>query len=119
MVYSKTYKEIDKMKKEIVGKKSSKKKKEEKYKIFNSEKLKKTELIVSALVGITFLILLVLALTNEVFIPAVLITFALFLFCICYYYIDDPKKKKFVYTLFSLGVLLILIEVIYTVVKIK
>ena len=51
--------------------------------------------------------------------PAALISFALFLFCICYYYIDDEKKKKLVYTLFGLGVLLIIIEVIYTMVKIN
>ena len=48
-----------------------------------------------------------------------IISFALFLFCICYYYIDDEKKKKLVYTLFGLGVLLIIIEVIYTMVKIN
>ena len=57
--------------------------------------------------------------TNEVFIPATLISFALFLFCICYYYIEDEKKKKLVYTLFGLGVLLIIIEVVYTLVKIS
>ena len=44
--------------------------------------------------------------------------FALFLFCICYYYIEDESKKKMVYILFGLGVLLIVIEVIYTLVKI-
>ena len=32
---------------------------------------------------------------------------------------DDEKKKKFVYVLFSLGVLTIIIEVIYTIVKIN
>lgn len=100
-------------------KKGTKKKKEEKYKIFNLEKLKKAELIISTFVGIAFLILLILAITNEIFIPAVLISFALFLFCICYYYMDDVKKKKLVYVLFSLGVLLIIIEVIYTMVKIN
>lgn len=100
-------------------KKGTKNKKEEKYKIFDLEKLKKTELIVSTFVGIAFLILLILAITNEIFIPAVLISFALFLFCICYYYMDDVKKKKLVYVLFSLGVLLIIIEVIYTMVKVN
>ena len=99
------------MKKEV-SKKNTKPKKEEKYKIFDSVKLKRTEFII-------FLVLLFFAITNEVFMPAALISFALFLFCICYYYIDDEKKKKLVYTLFGLGVLLIIIEVIYTMVKIN
>jgi len=101
------------MKKEV-SKKNTKPKKEEKYKIFDSVKLKRT-----LVVGVIFLVLLFFAITNEVFMPAALISFALFLFCICYYYIDDEKKKKLVYTLFGLGVLLIIIEVIYTMVKIN
>lgn len=95
-----------------------KKKKSEKYKLVDSEKLRKIELIISLIVGISFLVLLFFAITNEVFIPAALISFALFLFCICYYYIEDENKKVMVYVLFSLGVLLIIIEVIYTLVKI-
>lgn len=95
------------------------KKKEEKYKLVDPKKLKKVELIISIFVGVIFLVLLVLTMTNEVFIPATLISFALFLFCICYYYIEDEKKKKLVYTLFGLGVLLIIIEVVYTLVKIS
>jgi len=91
----------------------------ENYKVIKEDKLKKIELIVSLFVGIVFLILLFLTLINEVFLPATLIAFALFLFCICYYYIDDESKKKMVYVLFSLGVLLIVIEVIYTMVKIN
>ena len=92
------------MKKEV-SKKNTKPKKEEKYKIFDSVKLKRTEFIITLVVGVIM--------------PAALISFALFLFCICYYYIDDEKKKKLVYTLFGLGVLLIIIEVIYTMVKIN
>lgn len=99
-------------------KKDVKKKKNEKYKLVDSEKLRKIELIISLIVGIIFLVLLFFAVTNEVFIPAALISFALFLFCICYYYIEDESKKVMVYVLFSLGVLLIVIEVIYTLVKI-
>lgn len=95
-----------------------KKKKSEKYKLVDSEKLRKIELIISLIVGISFLVLLFFAITNEVFIPAALISFALFLFCICYYYIEDENKRVMVYVLFSLGVLLIIIEVIYTLVKI-
>ena len=104
------------MKKEV-SKKNTKPKKEEKYKIFDSVKLKRTEFIITLVVGVIFLVLLFFAITNEVFMPAALISFALFLFCICYF--DDEKKKKLVYTLFGLGVLLIIIEVIYTMVKIN
>ena len=105
------------MKKEV-SKKNTKPNKEEKYKIFDSVKLKRTEFIITLVVGVIFLVLLFFAITNEVFMPAALISFALFLFCICYYYIDDEKKKKLVYTLFGLGVLLIIIEVIYTIIQI-
>ena len=93
-------------------------KKEEKYKIISLEKFQKIETIISLCVGIAFLILLFLSITNEVFIPAALISFALFLFCICYYYIEDESKKKLVYVLFTLGVITIIVEVIYTLVKI-
>ncbi len=82
-----------------------KKKKEEKYKLVDAERLKKVELIISLIVGVIFLVLLVLSIINVVFLPATLILFALFLFCICYYYIEDESKKKMVYILFGLGVL--------------
>ena len=93
-------------------------KKEEKYKVISLEKFQKIESIISIAVGIAFLVLLFLSLTNTVFIPAALIAFALFLFCICYYYIEDQSKKKLVYILFSLGVITIIIEVIYTLIKV-
>lgn len=119
MDYLRIYRKGEIMKKKVSKNNNVKTKKEENYKTFDSVKLKKVELIVSTIVGIIFLILLFFAITNEVFMPAALISFALFLFCICYYYIDDEKKKKFVYVLFSLGVLTIIIEVIYTIVKIN
>lgn len=93
-------------------------KKEEKYKVISVEKFNKIEMVVALCVGIAFLVLLFLSMTNEIFIPATLIAFALFLFCICYYYIEDESKKKMVYVLFALGVLLIIIEVVYTLVKV-
>lgn len=108
---------MEKEKKEVKAK-TSKKKKEEKYKIFDGVKLRKTEVIITLVVGIIFLIVLFCALVNKVFIPAALISFALFLFCICYYYLEDDSKKRMVYVLFGLGVLLIIIEVIYTLVNI-
>lgn len=94
------------------------KKKEEKYKFIDGNKLRRIELIISIFVGIVFLVLLVCAIVNKIFIPAMLISFALFLFCICYYYIEDESKKRLVYILFGVGVLLIVIEVIYTLVNI-
>ena len=108
-------KEEKSVKKEV---KKSPKKKEEKYKLVDEAKLKKAEIIVTTIVGVMFLILLVCALINKVFIPASLISFALFLFCICYYYIEDESKKKMVYVFFGLGILLIIIEVIYTLVNV-
>lgn len=103
-------------KKETVKKKT---KKEEKYKVVSLEKFQKIEMLIAVGVGIIFLVLLGLSMSNTIYIPAALIAFALFLFCICYYYIEDESKKKLVYTLFALGVLLIIIEVIYTLVKIS
>ena len=104
---------------QIPGHDTEKKKKEEKYKLVDSIKLKKIEMTITAFVGVIFLVLLILSMTNVVYLPATLISFALFLFCICYYYIEDESKKKLVYILFSLGVILIIVEVIYTLVKIR
>lgn len=95
-----------------------KKQKIEKYKVFNVEKLNKFKIIVSVVSGIVFLTLLVFAIINKVFIPATLISFSLFLFCVSYYYIEDKSKKKLVYVLFTIGVLLIVAEVIYTLLEI-
>lgn len=91
-----------------------KKNKNKKYKVFNTDKLRKAEFVVTLVIGIIFLVMLVFAICNRVFIPVTLVTFAMFLFSICYYYIDDKSKKKIVYILFSIGVILILVEVIYT-----
>ena len=93
-------------------------KQEEKYKVIEVDKLRKIEFIISLFVGVIFLVLLFLSMSNEVYLPATLIAFALYLFCICYYYIEDESKKKLEYVLFALGVLLIIIEVVYTLVKV-
>ena len=93
-------------------------KKEEKYKLIDAEKFKKIEFLIALGVGIVFLVLLFLSMSNEIYLPATLIAFALFLFCICYYYMEDESKKKLVYVLFALGVLTIVIEVVYTLVKV-
>ena len=96
----------------------NKNKKEEKYKVISLEKFQKIEMLIAVCVGIVFLVLLFLSMSNEIYLPAALISFALFLFCICYYYMEDVSKKKLVYVLFGLGVLLIVIEVVYTLVKV-
>lgn len=105
-------------KKKASVKNKTKTKKEEKYKVISLEKFQKVEMIIALCVGIIFLILLFSSMSNEIYLPATLIAFALFLFCICYYYIEDESKKKMVYVLFALGVLLIIIEVVYTLVKV-
>lgn len=103
----------------MVNKKTTiKTKKEEKYKVIEAEKFRKIEFIISLSIGIVFLILLFLTMKNTIYLPATLISFSLFLFCICFYYIEDKSKKKLVYTLFTIGVILIAIEVIYTLVKV-
>lgn len=94
------------------------KKKSERYKVFDTKKIKKAEFLIALLVGIIFLVMLGFAVCNRVFIPVTLVTFSMFLFSICYYYIEDKSKKKVVYILFSIGVLLIIAEVIYTLVNI-
>ena len=94
------------------------KKKEVKYKVFNAEKFRKAEFIVALVISIIFLLMLGFAICNKVFVPLALITFSMLLFSICYYYIDDKSKKKLVYILFSVGVIIIVVEVIYTLVNI-
>ena len=91
-----------------------KKKKEVRYRAFNTEKFRKVEFLVTLIVGIIFLVMLGFTICNKNFVPITLVLFAMFLFSICYYYIDDKNKKKLVYVLFAIGVLLILVEVIYT-----
>ena len=92
-----------------------KKNKEVKYKVFDTLKVRKTEFVVSLVLGIIFLIMLGFAICNKVFIPITLIIFAMFLFSICCYYIDDKNKKTTIYILFTLGIIFIIAEVIYTI----
>lgn len=106
-----------KNKKNGVKKNSARKEKKVKYKEIDIKKYEKVSMSIGIIVGVLFLVLLFMALKNEIFIPAALIAFALELFCICYYHLEDEKKKPLVYTLFSLGVLLIVIEVVFTLVK--
>lgn len=98
--------------------KKTKKKKEEEFKIIDINDFTKIEFIVSIFIGTIFLVMLALSITNEVFIPAALISLAMFLFCISYYYMEDERMKKISYTLYAIGILLIISEVIYTIVRI-
>lgn len=95
-----------------------KKSKEVKYKSFDATKIRKVEFIITLIIGIIFLIMLGFAICNKIFIPITLISFSMFLFSICFYYLNDDKKRILVYVLFTVGVLLIIIEVIYTLVNI-
>ena len=95
-----------------------KKMKQVKYKLFDTKKFRKTEFIIALVIGIIFLVMLGFAVCNKVFIPVTLVTFSMLLFSICYYYIEDKNKNILVYFLFGVGVIIIVIEVIYTLVNI-
>ena len=98
--------------------KKKNKEKEIKYKIFDTKKFKRAEFIIAFVIGIIFLVMLGFAVCNRVFVPVTLVTFAMFLFSICYYYMEEKSKKKLVYILFTIGVLVIIAEVIFTLVNI-
>lgn len=80
--------------------------------------IREGELIATIIIGIIFLVLLGFAISDKVFIPITMVSFALLLFSICYYYIEEENKKILVYILFGIGILLIISEVIYTLVNI-
>ena len=81
--------------------------------------LKKTyEKYTCYVVGVIVLLLVVAVIKNLIFIPALLITIGLELFCIAYYFIDNKRKKSLVYGLFELGVFLVLVAIVYTIIKI-
>lgn len=71
------------------------------------------------IVGLLILALVIAFIKNAIFLPALLITIGLELFCIAYYFIDNKSKKKLVYTLFVIGVALVLFAVIYTIIKVS
>ena len=83
----------------------------------NKEKIKLYEKYTCYVVGLIILLLVIAVIKNYIFIPALLITIGLELFCISYYYIDDKSKKSLVYGLFEIGVFLIVVAIIYTIVK--
>ncbi len=77
------------------------------------------DIIVCVIVGVIFVPIFVGAIFSVVFVPAALIMFALELFCICYHYVDNPKKKGLVYVLFTIGVILVIGAILFTVIKTK
>lgn len=110
MDYSKIYRKGETMnlKKIKKGKKS----------IDNKKDAKVYEKYACYVVGLLILLLIISFIKNPIFLPALLITIALELFCIAYYFIDNKNKKKLVYELFIFGVALVLFAVIYTIIKI-
>ena len=68
-----------------------------------------------------FLLLAILAFAlsvfyNDAFVPSFLLMLALFLFGLCYY--NGSEKKTLTYTLFTLGVALIIASLVYTFMRI-
>lgn len=63
------------------------------------------------------LITLILSFINSAFIPACMLWLSLLFFDICYY-IKDEQNKKQEYIFFSLGVILIVVALIYTVTRV-
>ena len=98
------------------GKKSvdkvNKNKKEEKVNVKVYEKY------TCVVVGLIILLLVFAVIKNVIFLPALLITIALELFCIAYYFLEDKSKKSMVYALFEFGVALVVGAIIYTLFKI-
>lgn len=92
------------------GKKSVDKKKKN-----NEVNIKTYEKYTCFVVGIIIVLLFFSVLKNAIFIPALLITIGLELFCIAYYYLDDKNKKDLVYGLFIFGVGLVIAAIIYTI----
>lgn len=79
--------------------------------------IKEYEKYTCIVIGILIILLFFAVLKNSIFIPALLITIGLELFCIAYYFLEDREKKNVVYGLFIMGVILIIVALIYTIVN--
>lgn len=84
----------------------------------DKKSLKLYEKYTCYVVGLIILLLIIAVLKNSIFIPALLITIGLELFCIAYYFIDNKKKKSLVYVLFEFGVALVIAALMYTLIKV-
>lgn len=80
-------------------------------------KNKKIIKIFGLVVFIILIITLILSIKYSAFIPSSMFMGSLLLFSICYYIMDDSDKKKILYSLFILGVLLIIFALGYTVMR--
>ena len=75
-----------------------------------------TEKLFSIVSFFAFFVTLVLSFMNTAFIPACMLMLSLFLFTICYRLKDN--RKTLLYILFSIGVLLIVLSLVYTIMRI-
>lgn len=80
-------------------------------------KNKKVIKIFGLVVFIILIITLILSIKYSAFIPSSMFMGSLLLFSISYYIMDDNDKKKILYGLFILGVLLIIGALGYTVMR--
>ena len=73
---------------------------------------KKIEKIFCYMVSIIVLVLIILTIKNIIFLPALLLMTSLLLFGLSYT-IRDSKKKWLIYTLFIIGVILVISAISY------
>lgn len=73
---------------------------------------KKIERIFCYIVSIIVLVLIILTIKNIIFLPALLLMTSLLLFGLSYT-IRDSKKKWLIYTLFIIGVILVISAISY------
>ena len=82
------------------------------------EKKKNNKLIYIVPLVIVF-VTLGLSFYNQAFIPSFLLMLSLFLFSICFYIREMEDKKKVMYGLFIIGVLLIIGSLVYTYIRLS
>ena len=116
-VKNKTKKEENKGMKKVNKVKEVKKEKKVTKRKEKENNIKVYEKYTCFVIGILIILLFISVLKNAIFIPALLITCGLELFCIAYYFLDDKTKKNYVYGLFVVGVILIIVAIIYTIVN--
>lgn len=83
----------------------------------HQKNIKTYEKLTCFIVALIAILLFISVIKNIIFIPAFLIVFALELFCIAYYFLEDKEKKNFVYGLFIFGVALVITAIIYTIIN--
>lgn len=81
------------------------------------EKNRRVVKVFSVVVLVILLMTLGLAIKYSAFIPSSMFMGSLLLFSISYYIMNDKEKKGILYTLFILGVLLIIGAISYTIMR--